>query len=475
MKTNFKYYQIILGAALLYSSCTSFKDSVREAQTEIPETYIQSTDSVNIADLNWREYFKDDYLIALIDTALHNNQELNIMLQEIEISKYEILARKGEYLPSVNAGVGLGMEKEGRYTRHGAVDEQLDIREGHEFPDPLGDFEIGAYGSWEVDIWRKLRNAKDAAVSRYLAGVEGNKFMITNLVAEIAETYYELMAYDNLLQTINQNVDIQSNALRIVKLQKESAKVSQLAVNRFEAQLLKTTNLQYEIKQKIVEAENRLNYLTARFPQSIDRGSAAFLDIPLDSLQVGVPAQLLANRPDLRQAELELAASKLDVKVAKANFYPSLDIRAGVGFNAYNPKFLLNPYSILFNLAGDMVAPLINKNGIKAAYYTANALQLQAVFHYEQAILKAHVDVMNQLARIENYSRSFEVKSSEVEILNQSVNIASNLFNSARADYVEVLLTQEETLEAKLELIEVKGKLLQSKVNLYRALGGGWK
>jgi multidrug efflux system outer membrane protein len=475
MKTKFKYYQIILGAALLFSGCTSFKDSVREAQTEIPETYIQSSDSVNIADMNWREYFKDENLIALIDTALHNNQELNIMLQEIAISQYEVLARKGEYLPSVNVGVGLGMEKEGRYTRHGAVDEQLHIREGHEFPDPLGDFEIGAYGSWEVDIWRKLRNAKDAAATRYLASVEGNKFMVTNLVAEIAETYYELMAYDNLLQTINQNVDIQSNALRIVKLQKESAKVSQLAVNRFEAQLLKTTNLQYEIKQRIVEAENRLNYLSARYPQSITRGSAAFLDIPLDSLQVGVPAQLLANRPDLRQAELELAASKLDVKIAKANFYPSLDIRAGVGLNAYNPKFLINPYSILFNLAGDMVAPLINKNGIKAAYYTANAQQLQAVFHYEQAILKAHVDVMNQLARIENYSKSFEVKSSEVELLNQSVNIASNLFNSARADYVEVLLTQEETLEAKLELIEVKGKLLQSKVNLYRALGGGWK
>lgn len=475
MKNKHKFYQIILGAALLFSGCTSFKDSVREARTESPETYIQSTDSVNIAAMNWREYFQDENLIALIDTALHNNQELNIMLQEIAISQYEILARKGEYLPSVNVGVGLGMEKEGRYTRHGAVDEQLQIREGHEFPDPLGDFEIGAYGSWEVDIWRKLRNAKDAAATRYLASIEGNKFMVTNLVAEIAETYYELMAYDNLLQTINQNVDIQSNALRIVKLQKESAKVSQLAVNRFEAQLLKTTNLQYEIKQRIVEAENRLNYLTARFPQPITRGSAAFLDIPLDSLQVGVPAQLLANRPDLRQAELELAASKLDVKVAKANFYPSLDIRAGVGLNAYNPKFLINPYSILFNLAGDMMAPLINKNGIKAAYYTANALQLQAVFHYEQTILKAHVDVMNQLARIENYSRSFEVKSSEVEILNQSVNIASNLFNSARADYVEVLLTQEETLEAKLELIEVKGKLLQSKVNLYRALGGGWK
>ncbi len=169
-----------------------------------------------------------------------------------------------------------------------------------------------------------------------------------------------------------------------------------------------------------------------------------------------------------------MAAAKLDVKVAKANFYPSLHISVGIGFQAFNPAFLLNPESMLFNLAGDLMAPLINRNAIKATYFSANALQLQAILHYEQTILNAYVDVLNQLSKIDNFSKSQETKMKEVEILKQSINIANSLFNSARADYGEVLLTQREALEAKIELIEIKMKLLNGKVNIYRALGGGW-
>ncbi len=469
-----KYYQILPTALLILSSCVTPKQSVREANNRLPEQFSKATDTATAAKIQWRQYFKDEHLIALIDTALKNNQELNIVLQEIAISKNEIRTRRGEYLPFVDIGVAGGMEKEGLYTRHGAVDNQLTIKDGKPFPEPLGNYELAAYASWEVDIWKKLRNAKHASTMRYFASIEGKNFVVTRLVADIAEAYYELMALDNLLQTINQNIEIQSNALRVVKIQKESAKVTQLAVNRFEAQLLKTKNRQYEIRQRIVEAENRLNFLTARYPTKLERMSNTFLDIPNDSVQSGIPSQLLVYRPDLRQAELELAASKLDVRVAKANFLPALSIRSGTGFNAFNPAFLINPKSTIFNLAGDIIAPLINRNAIKAMYYSANAKQLQAVYKYEQTILNAYVDVLNQIAKMENYSSSFEIKSSEVALLNESVNIANSLFNSARADYVEVLLTQEEILEAKLELIEVKSKLLAGKVNLYRALGGGW-
>jgi outer membrane protein TolC len=167
-------------------------------------------------------------------------------------------------------------------------------------------------------------------------------------------------------------------------------------------------------------------------------------------------------------------AAKMDVKVAKSRFYPSLNLRANIGFQAFNPAFLLNSESILYNIAGDLMAPLINRNAIKAAYLTANAQQLQSVYNYEQTILNGYVDVLNQLAKIENYSASYETKQKEVEILKQSVGIANRLFNSARADYAEVLLTQREALEAKLDLIEIKMKLLNGKVNVYRALGGGW-
>lgn len=459
---------------LLVCGCKSSQIAIKNENKFVPVSYNNSLDTSNIVTLDYKEYFSDKNLIALIDTALNNNQELNIILQEIEINKNEIRTRKGEYLPFANLNAGAGVEKQGRYTRLGAVEDQLEVVPGQSFPDPLSDFIISANASWEIDIWKKLRNAKQAAVSRYLSSVEGKNFMITNLVSEIAEAYYELMALDNLLDIVEKNIEIQSNALTVVQQQKESAKVTQLAVNRFEAQLLNTQNLQFVIKQKIVETENRINFLTGRFPQPLTRSSSLFLESKLDSIQAGIPSQLLINRPDIRQAEFELAAAKLDVKVARANFYPSFSIRAGIGFQAFNPAFLFNPKSILYNLAGDLAAPLINRNGIKAAYNSANAKQIQAVYEYEQTILNAHLDVLNNLYKLENYSASFNTKNKEVEILNNSIEIANSLFTSARADYAEVLFTQREALEAKMDLIEIKAKQLHAKVNVYRALGGGW-
>ncbi|OLY91146.1 efflux transporter, outer membrane factor (OMF) lipoprotein, NodT family [Cnuella takakiae] len=475
---NKKSLNKITGLFLILLSlwgCTTIQDATKRESRTVPGQFKNAPDSANIADINWRTYFADNQLVALIDTALKNNQELNITLQELAISSNEIRARKGEYLPFAKIGTAAGVEKPGRYTRFGALEEQLQVKEGSRFPEPLQDYYLGASASWEVDIWKKLHNAKKAAISRYFASQEGRNFMVTNLIADIAEAYYELMALDNQLAIIQQSIEVQSGVLKVVRLQKESSRVTQLAVNRFEAQLLHTQNVQYEIRQRIVETENRLNYLTARFPQPIPRASTSFNTIRVDSFQSGIPAQLLVNRPDIRQAEFELAASRLDVQVARANFYPSLSISAGVGFQAFNAAYLLNPHSILYNLAGDLMAPLINKNAIKAAYNTATARQVQAVFKYEQTILNAYVDVLNQLSKIENASKSYDTKRQEVELLMQSVNIANNLFNSARADYSEVLLTQREALESKMELVEAKIKQLNAKVHIYRALGGGWK
>jgi NodT family efflux transporter outer membrane factor (OMF) lipoprotein len=438
-------------------------------------SYANAQDTSNIASLNWKHYFSDQNLIALIDTALKNNQELNITMQEIEISKNEIQARKGEYLPFVDFGAGAGLEKSGRFTRNGSVDENLEIKPGTKFPEPLGDLGFGLRASWEIDIWKKLRNAKKAAVIRYLATTEGRNFMVTNLIAEIANSYYELEALDNLLNIIEQNIDIQTNGFKVVKQQKDAAKTTQLAVNRFEAQLLNTKNLQFEIRQRIVETENRIHFLTGVFPTVIPRSSVTFNDTVLDSIQAGIPSQLLANRPDIRQAELELSAAKLDVKVARANFYPSLSIDAGVGFQAFNAAYLLKPESMLYNLAGELMAPLINRNAISAAYKNANAAQIQKVYNYERTILKAHLEVINQLSKVENFSRSYQTKSQEVDLLMQSITISNNLFTSARADYLEVLLTQREALESKMELIEIKLKQLNAKVDIYKSLGGGWR
>lgn len=332
----------------------------------------------------------------------------------------------------------------------------------------------GTYFSWELDVWKKLRNAKNAATLRYLSTIEGKNFLITNLVSEIANSYYELMALDNLLEIVNKNIEIQTNAVEVIKLEKNAAKVTQLAVNRFEAQLLNTQNLQYDIKQRIIETENRINFLVGRFPQHINRNAGLFSKMSFDDVRAGIPSQLLVNRPDIKQAELELAAAKLDVLSARANFYPSFQLNAGVGLQAFNPTHLINPESILYSIGGDLMAPLINRNAIKAIYFNANLKQIQAVYNYERTILNAHIEVVTQLTGIENFTKSYETKLKQVEILNNSISISNSLFRSARADYLEVLTTQQEALESTIDLTEIKLKQILAKVNMYKALGGGW-
>lgn len=405
---------MVVGTTLLgLSGCKVFDIGSKTENKSIPEYYGETanSDTTNAVQVDWKIYFADANLSALIVEALSNNQELNIFLQEVEISKNEMRTRKGEYLPFMNIGGSAGFDKVGEFTRNGSVEQNLEVKPGTAFPETVPDFMIGAHASWELDVWKKLRNAKKSAVSRYLASVEGMNFMVTNLVAEIAGSYYELMALDNLLEIVESNIAIQDNVFRILKQQKEAAKVSQLAVNRFEAQVLNTKNRQYDILQKIVETENRINLMIGRFPQPIPRNSAEFKKINLGALSSGVPSKLLENRPDIRQAELELLATKLDVHIAKANFYPSFRLQAGLGFQAFNPAFLLQPESILYSLAGDLMAPLVNRNAIKATYYSANAKQIQAVYNYERTILNAYLDVVNQLAKVDNYNKSFDTKS----------------------------------------------------------------
>ncbi|WP_304132870.1 nucleoside recognition domain-containing protein, partial [Mesonia mobilis] len=231
------------------------------SQDTLPDFVGTQKDTMSSAQINWKDFFTDPYLNNLIEIGLENNQELNITLQEIQISQNEVRARKGEYLPYIGLQAGGGIEKAAKYTRDGAVEENLNIRENEAFPDPLPDYKIGAYATWEIDVWNKLHNAKKASVFRYLSSVEGKNFMVTHLIAEIANSYYELLALDNQLEIIHQNINIQSNALRIVKLQKQAARATELAVQRFEAEVAKTKSLQYDIQQQIVETENRINFL----------------------------------------------------------------------------------------------------------------------------------------------------------------------------------------------------------------------
>jgi NodT family efflux transporter outer membrane factor (OMF) lipoprotein len=451
----------------------------REPNKALPASFVStpttdatdaSKDGAAAAKETWANLFGSAELRALIDTALANNRELSIQLQEIVIAENEVSARQGEVMPKVNAGAGVGVEKVGKYTSQGKSDEAAGV------PENLGNFAFGLTGSWEVDIWKKLRNAAKAAGYRYFATVEAKNFMVTQIVAEIARSYYELVALDNQVDILKKNIELQSKALEVVKVEKEAARVTELAVQRFEAEVLKNRSRLYDVEQERIRTENRINFLVGRYPQPVARRADA-LDTALpEGIQSGLPTRLLENRPDVRRAALELEAAKLDVQVAKAAFYPSLTIDAGVGYRSFNAAHLVStPESLGYGLAGSLSAPLLNRAAITAEYRSSNARQIQAVYEYEKTLLQAFTDVATQLSTIANLQKSYTLQAEQVDTLARSVEISGVLFQSARADYMEVLLTRRDSLEAQVEIIETKRRKFQAVVALYQALGGGWR
>ncbi len=466
---------IVLGFALSIVSCKVPSAISANESNPIPRSFGVSTDTLNTSNSTWQNYFNDPNLTNLITVALKNNQELLITLQEIEIAKNDIRVKKGILLPSVGFRAGSGVEKVGRYTSQGAGNANTDLIPGRQFPDPLTDFNIGVYANWEVDIWKKLRNSKKAAITRYLSSIEGKNFLVTNLISEVADSYYELIALDKQLEIVKQTILLQQNALEIVKVQKEAARSTELAIQKFQAEVLASKSMEFQINQKIVETENTINFLLGRFPEKITR-SSNFLNFTPSVIQSGIPSQLLTNRPDVKQAEMDLIAAKLDVKVARAEFYPTVNISAGLGLQAFKTSYLLKmPESILYSLFGDIAAPLINRNAIKAEFANANSRQLQALYNYDRIVLNAYIEVSNQLSSSSNLEKNYALKSQQVIALNNSVSVANELFKSARADYFEVLMTQRDALDAQLELVETKKNQMNAFVHIYKALGGGWK
>jgi len=451
--------------------------TTKKVEVQLPARFDTAPASaVNSAELPWQQIFRDRNLSNLLDLAVANNKEVNQAMQRISRAENEIQARRGAYLPFVSLGASVDGEKVGRYSRNGAVEETLSIRRGEKFPAVLGDFRFGLFSTWELDIWKKLRNATQVARLQYLATIEGRHFLVTQLVSEVAQAYFELMALDNQLENLEQNLLIQQNGLETVRLLQIYARTNALAVRRYEAEVARNQSLRYVIGQQITEAENRINFLLGRMPQPITRSSTQLMMMDPGVLEAGIPSQLLQNRPDIRQAEYELAAANLDIDVARAEFYPSFGIRAGVGFEAFALKYLINtPESLAATLAGEMVAPLVNRNAIIARFKNANASQIEAAYEYEQRVLNGYVEVSNQLANINNLNQNFALKQKQVEALTQSIDVANQLFKSARTDYLDVLLTQRDALDAKKDLIETRQRQFNATVELYRTLGGGWR
>ena len=437
-------------------------------------------DSVSVADIQWADFFADSILVELVDTALQQNLDLRTTVQRIEVARADLRYARGALLPTVDGVASAGLDRYGKYTQNGVGNYDTNfspnVEGARRIPYSVTpDYFLGLRSSWEIDLWGKLRNRRRAAYGRLLASEQGVRAVVTELVAQVATRYYELLAFDNERDVLLRNIKLQEQALEIIKIQKLGGRATELAVQQFRAQLLRTQGLEAEVQQRIVETENQLNFLLGRYPGPVRRG------IPLRDQRVpaavsaGLPARLLQRRPDIRQAELLLQATRADVAAARAAFFPSFTLTPYVGFNAFRAAQLFDPGSLAFGFLGNLTAPLLNRNALRAAYGRATAESIIAYYTYQRTIQRGFQEVTTSLRGIANYNRVFSLKQQEVEALSSAVSISNDLFLANYATYLEVITAQRNVLEAELTLTNTRRTQFLLLIDLYRALGGGWQ
>jgi multidrug efflux system outer membrane protein len=465
---------ILLLAVLGLGACKVPAIVQTDQQVALPNSYQQSADTLNSASIDRNLFFSSQPLETLLDTVLKNNYDLRIALQRIEAARAMLLQARGPLAPQVNAAITPALRRYGLYTMDGSGNASTDIEPGKRVPVDLPDYYLGLQSSWELDIWGKLKNRRKAAAARLLASEEGRNLIQTTLVAQTASAYYELMAADQELKMLDETILLQEQAIQTVRVQKEAAMVNELAVQQFEAQLIGLQGLRLEVQQQAITLEYQLNFLAGRLPRPIPRDTSFFSNPSLPLIHAGIPSQLLRNRPDIRQAELELTATRADVKAARAAFYPAVTITGAFGLQAYKGGLLFrSPESLAYGLVGGLTAPLFNRRIIAAEFAKANAQQQEALLQYSQIVTRSFLEVDEGLKRILNLGQQFQLKGRESEILAASISVSSELFRTGRANYLEVLLARQNALRSRMELINTRKNQYLAIVALYKAVGGG--
>lgn len=481
MKKSLIQYIVVLTIAGVVSlqGCVTPQQTTLSKPVELPATYTGNTDSTSIAHLTWKQFFEDEVLRSLIDTALNNNFDLQNTLQHIAIARANLLGAKGMMLPSLDGFVSAAADKYGKYTMTGVgnFDTNLsqNINEDQKVTTrPTQDYFIGLKSTWEVDLWGKLKSRKKAAAARLLATEKGRQWVTTQLVVEVASYYYELLALDNKLEIIRRNLELQERGVEIIEAQKEGGRATSLAVQQFNAQLLQTKSLELQTELDIIRLENELNVLLGRLPASIPRGVSIRQQPVPEVVNAGLPAELLRKRPDIAEAELLLEASKANTVAARKAFFPSLTLTPYLAFNAFKLPLLFANGSIAYGLLGGLTQPLFNRYQLKADFSIANAEQIIAFNNYQKNVVTGYQEVLSSLKSIDLYKKIVNVNQAEVETLTDAVTSANDLYISGYANYLEVITAQKGVLEAELNRTASQKQLLLSLLDLYRSLGGGW-
>lgn len=474
-------WSIIISAvavAALLPGCKSVQPAIVPEGLPVPATFAQADTTGNMGLLSWKSFYKDEKLIELVELALKNNPDIRSGLHRIVRTKAQAYMARAEGLPTLNLVATAAADKYGDYTMNGVgnFDTNLsdNIDNDQKVTDPALDLFLGLRSNWEVDIWGKLKAKRKAAYDQYLASEQTRRWFVTQVVAQVAERYYDLLALDKKAAIVNRNIALQEKAVEISSVQMDGGRATSLAVKQFQAQLLNSRSAALQIRQQIQATENELNVLLGRFPETIVR-SKAILSEPLpEQLSAGIPATVLHQRPDIAAAELNLRAAKADVKAAQKAFFPSLTLTPYTGFNAFKGPLLFAPGSFVYGLLGGISTPIFNQRQLRGQFAITNAAQFSAFYDYQKSVLNAYNEVVTELQHLQNNEVAYQLKAAEVDTLNSAVAAANDLYVGGYANYLEVITAQRSVLEAELEQVTLKKNLLLSTTRLYRALGGGW-
>ena len=452
--------------SLLLQSCFTAKTYERPSvETEnLYRTDNLPQDSISFASVSYKDLFTDTYLRTYIERGLQNNLDIRIALQNIAAAEAYVKQGKAGYLPTLNGAASA--------TRTARTSENGQF--GSFFTQPFNQFETSGTLSWEADIWGKIRSTKRASDASYLQTVAAHRVVKTSLVSQIATTYYQLLALDKQISVTEETIETRSKSLETITALKEAGQENQVGVDQTAAQLYSAQSQLLDLKNALYKTENTLSILLSEAPQDYDRGTLDDQKLSAN-MQLGVPALLLRNRPDIMQAEYGLVNSFELTNVARSNFYPSITLSAQGGFQSLELDNWIDSSSIFANLVGGLTQPIFNGRKVRTAYEVAKAQQEQSLLSFKQSLLVAGKEVSEALY---DYNISVEKEafvSKQVVALKRAEDNSEELLNSGYLTYLDLLTTRENSLNAELSLVDNKLDQLSATVELYRSLGGGWQ
>ena len=461
-----KYILMVIAATLLSACVTKKYEHPTTLATDKLFRDQASADSINLANMPWQGVFKDAKLSALIQKGLDQNLNLKNAIENIVQARASLRQSKLAYYPNLNLDANV--------TRNKQSEAGLNFPPGININTLTTTYKLGLSTSWEADIWGKLSSTKRAALATYLATDAAKQAVQTQLIADIANNYFLLLSYDKSLEITQQTLEARIKNVETIKALKEGAIVTGAAVVQSEANRYAAEVLIPDIKQDIRETENALNILLGQAPGPIERGVLGEQQAP-ENLAIGLPSQLLQNRPDVRQAEFNFRVAFENTNLARTYFYPSLTLTASGGFSNLELKNFFDN-SIFYSIIGGLTQPLFNQGLNKARLTTAQSQQLQALNSFQQSLLVAGQEVSNAMYSYQMAVEKEDSRKKQIESLEKAVDFTQQLLEySSATNYTDVLTSEQNLLSAQLNGINDNLQKLQALVDLYRALGGGWK